>query len=373
MTTALLLAAAFFLAYSNGANDNFKGVATLYGSGTANFRSALVWATVATFAGALTAGMLAQGLIALFSGKGLVPAAALDHTFMTAATLGAAATVFFTALAGIPISTTHALTGALAGAGLLAAGGEIDFSVLGRGFFYPLALSPLVAIALVSTLALVWRTRERRPSATQRCVCVGETRPAVAVAATGAARRSLPVLGGLGLRAAIGSVDACARAGLQTGLVFPAGGRFLRDHLHFLSAGAVSFARGVNDTPKIAAIALAAAAFDADISIYLIAACMALGGLLHSARMADTLAHKVVAFTPSEGTLANLVTSALVIFASNWGLPVSTTHVAVSSLFGLGVVKGEANWALVGGILCAWLLTLPTALCCSAALYLFMA
>ena len=75
MTTSLiaLLIAVLFLAYVNGANDNFKGVATLFGSGTANYRTALVWATVTTLAGSLCALLLAQGLIDTFKGKDLVP------------------------------------------------------------------------------------------------------------------------------------------------------------------------------------------------------------------------------------------------------------------------------------------------------------
>ena len=46
MSLAFLALAACFLAYSNGANDNFKGVATLFGSGTAGYRTAISWATV---------------------------------------------------------------------------------------------------------------------------------------------------------------------------------------------------------------------------------------------------------------------------------------------------------------------------------------
>jgi len=53
MTWIFLAVIIFALAYSNGANDNFKGVATLYGSGTAVYRKALIWATVTTFAGSL--------------------------------------------------------------------------------------------------------------------------------------------------------------------------------------------------------------------------------------------------------------------------------------------------------------------------------
>jgi|GEM_PF-2553971 len=60
MITTLAILFGVFLAYANGANDNFKGVATLFGSGTAGYRGALLWATATTFAGSLAAGILGQ-------------------------------------------------------------------------------------------------------------------------------------------------------------------------------------------------------------------------------------------------------------------------------------------------------------------------
>ncbi len=71
--TLLLLIGVAFLAYSNGANDNFKGVASLFGSRTCGYRVAISWATVTTFAGSAAAIFLAQDLLKKFSGKGLVP------------------------------------------------------------------------------------------------------------------------------------------------------------------------------------------------------------------------------------------------------------------------------------------------------------
>jgi PiT family inorganic phosphate transporter len=57
MLSWAILGAVLFLAYANGANDNFKGVATLLGSRTAGYRKALSWATVTTLAGSLGAGI----------------------------------------------------------------------------------------------------------------------------------------------------------------------------------------------------------------------------------------------------------------------------------------------------------------------------
>ena len=54
MLSAFIFLAVCFLAYSNGANDNFKGVASLFGSRTCGYHAAISWATVATFAGSVT-------------------------------------------------------------------------------------------------------------------------------------------------------------------------------------------------------------------------------------------------------------------------------------------------------------------------------
>src|SRR5689334_21481675 len=72
MITFLLFCAICWLAFSNGANDNFKGVATLYGSGAASYNQALRWATLTTIVGGVCSLLLASMLVVAFSGKGLV-------------------------------------------------------------------------------------------------------------------------------------------------------------------------------------------------------------------------------------------------------------------------------------------------------------
>src|SRR3989449_5560579 len=135
MLVAILFLAVVFVAYSNGANDNFKGVASLFGSRTTSYRTAISWATITTFAGSLAAIFLAQGLLKKFSGKGLVPDSfTASPEFLLAVAIGAGATVIIATLTGFPISTTHGLTGALLGAGLVATAGQVNLSVLGRAF-----------------------------------------------------------------------------------------------------------------------------------------------------------------------------------------------------------------------------------------------
>jgi PiT family inorganic phosphate transporter len=149
VTIVFLLLTTFFLAYTNGANDNFKGVATLFGSGTTNYKRALAWATATTFAGSIVAVFIGAELVQSFSGKGLVPdGVALDPQFLSAVGFGAALTVLAATRFGFPISTTHAMTGALLGAGLVATGGDVSWSKLGGAFFLPLLVSPVLAVVL---------------------------------------------------------------------------------------------------------------------------------------------------------------------------------------------------------------------------------
>jgi len=104
-----LIAAALFVVFSNGANDNFKGFATVWGSDTLNYRHALTLATLATVAGSLASLMLADTLLQQFSAKGLVPdVVAGAPLFIMSVASGAAATVFLATRLGFPVSTTMA-------------------------------------------------------------------------------------------------------------------------------------------------------------------------------------------------------------------------------------------------------------------------
>src|ERR1043165_8569009 len=152
----LLLLAVVFLAYSNGANDNFKGVASLFGSRTCSYSTAIWWATLTTGAGSIATLFLAPSLLEKFSGKGLVPdALTTQPEFLLAVALGAGATVILATLLGFPISTTHGLTGALTGAGVVAAGAGVNFGVLGKQFLLPLLASPLLALVVGAVVYLL--------------------------------------------------------------------------------------------------------------------------------------------------------------------------------------------------------------------------
>ena len=71
MAIAFVIIGVLWLSYSNGANDNFKGVATIYGSGTTSFRKTLLWATMATAAGCVGSVFFAGKLVTVVSGEGI--------------------------------------------------------------------------------------------------------------------------------------------------------------------------------------------------------------------------------------------------------------------------------------------------------------
>ena len=304
MLLTFLIIAVAFVAFTNGANANFKGVASLYGSGTTTLKVALWWGTLTTFAGSIAAVFLAEGMIKKFSGKGLVSDELLQSPSFTAAVAsGAALTSFLATRFGFPVSTTHALVGALLGAGLAGSGDQVHFAALGRNFFYPLFFSPLLAIVLGASIYWILRSLRLAPDERNQVL----------------------------------------------------------DVAHFASAGAASFARGLNDTPKMAALLLIAPQMQTRYAILMIGIMIAIGALFDARKVAETLGKKVTGMTPGQGFAANLVTAILVATASFHSLPVSTTHVSVGSLLGMGASTGQAKWRNVIEILLAWVTTVPCA------------
>lgn len=302
MLILVLFLSVCFVAFTNGANANFKGVASLYGSGTTSRRVALYWGTATTFAGSIAALFLAEGLLKKFSGRGIVPDELVQSpAFVSSVATGAALTSFLATRFGFPVSTTHALVGALLGAGLAGSGSEVQFAALVKNFLYPLFFSPIVAMLLAAVVYWLLRTLRLAPDHRTRTL----------------------------------------------------------DVMHFASTGAASFARGLNDTPKMAALLLAAPSLDIRWGFLAIAVTIAIGGLLDADRVAETLGKKVTGMNPGQGFAASLVTAGLVTTASFHSLPVSTTHVSVGSLLGIGAITRQAKWWKVGEILLAWVSTVP--------------
>lgn len=308
----LIVIAVALVAYANGANANFKGVASLFGSGTTSYRTAVNWAAITTAAGSVAALFLAATMLKAFSGKGLVPAALIAQpAFLFSVAAGAGVANLLATRLGFPVSTTHMLMGGLLGAGLVANAGSVHAATLWANFAKPMLLSPMIAVLAGGLIYVVLKI----------------------------------------LRLAL---DHRTRT---------------LDALHFLSAGAVCFARGLNDTPKMAALLIGVHWLGTSSGMLLVAAAMAAGGLISARQVAETLAHKITGMNPGQGFAANLATALLVTTASLHGLPVSTTHVSVGALLGIGITTRQAKWRTVIPVLTAWVVSLPCAAVLAALIY----
>jgi inorganic phosphate transporter, PiT family len=360
-----LLISTLFLAYANGANDNFKGVATLYGAYSLDYRAALWLGTGATFLGGLTSIVVATGLIKMFSGAGVVPAEiATLPSFLTAVSAAAGGTVILATILGLPVSTTHSLTGAIIGTGLVFVGPHLNLALLGKSFALPLLVSPIVAVILtVVFYGLMHQIAQRTGIKRETCVCldgarltaVANLRPVPA----GAEGYATAYSHDGGQLITVASAQQCVEK--YGGKVLGLQVQQVTDAAHIASAAAVSFARGLNDTPKMLALLLAAQVMDLRYGALAIVVAMAIGGLLNARKVAQTMGRGISKMNDGQALSANLVTAFLVIVASRLGMPVSTTQVSVGAIAGVGLVNGTANGKMISGILASWLMTLPIA------------
>ncbi|MDP9379233.1 MAG: inorganic phosphate transporter [Chloroflexota bacterium] len=317
LATPLGLTAMLGLAYANGANDVSRGTATLVGAGVTDYRRALLWGTLWTGAGAVASAFAARELVATFSAGLLANGARFAPPAALAVLIGTIGWLLLATRTGLPVSTTHSITGAVVGVGMVSSGvSGVAWEKVAQKVALPLALGPVLAVGLgLAAYALLRLSPERVP--------------------------------------------------------YPA--------LHWLSSGGTSIARALNDTPKIVALgagfSMAAGSESVPTWIFLAtAAAMVTGSWDGGRRVTHTLAERVTRLDEREGLGANLATALLVAFASTRGLPVSTTHVASAAIVGVGARRGRGavRWRTVGEVALAWVVTLPVTALIGIAAYLLV-
>ena len=160
------------IAYFNGANDVSKGIATLVGSGLTNYRRAILWGTVCTGLGGLSGALLAAAMVQTF-GKGLLANGTVPTFAAALATiLGASTCVAIATRTGMPVFTTHAIVGSLAGVAAIAYGLHgIKWSALMAKIALPLLLSPILALPLTLAAIRAMRLIQSRFSSEADCAC----------------------------------------------------------------------------------------------------------------------------------------------------------------------------------------------------------
>jgi len=333
------------LAWANGANDVSRGVATLAGSGVADAKRAVVWGTACTFLGGMAAVLWGAALVETFSSGFVAAEFPVSPAFVAAALFGAATWILTATWQGLPVSTTHALIGGIVGAAFALAGPSgVQTAAIAHRAFLPLLLSPFLALALSGVLMLAVQELTRRVPAWAPGCCTQDEW-----------RRDR-------FRCRSGAPPAEERPRRER----------LWTVLHWLSAGATSFARGLNDVPKIAAFLILTVALLPDSTggwasaanmIGAVALAMAVGGAWGGYRVLRVLAFRVTPLNAASGLTANVGTSMLVLTASPFGLPVSTTHVSTGALFGIRLAgrRKPDGYDALKLVLFGWLITFPVA------------
>jgi inorganic phosphate transporter, PiT family len=360
--TLAALACGVFVAYLNGANDVSKGIATLAGSGVTSYKRAILWGALWTGMGGLVSSVVSKAMLGTF-GAGLLREGSnptLDGAL--AALLGAAACVGIATLAGLPVSTTHAIIGSVIGVYSFSLGfAAINWGALGGKTVLPLLASPILALALVVVILRAESLVGSHLGKAPECLCV-EVQPSAVTSGFAVEGSSLAV------SQAVPQVEIAVDTEMACATKQPRAFRITMTHLHWLTSGGTSFARGLNDTPKIVALVLVTAALSAGthfgntLAFAAVALGMVAGSWMAGRKVTKVLAERVTPMDHREGFFANLVTAGLVGPGAALGLPMSTTHVSSGAIIGVGVPKkAELNWKTVQGMVLAWVLTIPLA------------
>jgi PiT family inorganic phosphate transporter len=310
-----LVVLALVFDFSNGFHDAANSIATVVSTRVLPPRMAVVWAALFNF----VAFLVFQTEVANTVGKTVDPAV-VSEAVIFAGLVGAIAWNVLTWWLGLPTSSSHALIGGFAGAGIAKAGfGVLDSDSLQKTILF-IALSPLLGLALgfVLMLAGLWLFRRSSPA----------------------------------------RVDGLFR------------------RLQLLSAAAFGLGRGSNDAQKTMGIIAALLVgtgylrleengdFPVPLWVVLTAhAALALGTLAGGWRIVQTLGQRITALKPVGGFSAETAAACSLYLVTALGIPVSTTHTITGAIVGVGATRrlSAVRWGVAGRIVWAWLLTIPAA------------
>jgi len=304
----LVVAFALLFDFTNGWHDSANAVATVISTRVMAPITAIVMAAILNFAGAFLSTAVAKTI-----GSDIVDPHQVTQLLTLAALLSAIVWNTFTVWIGMPVSSSHAIVGGVIGAAVAQSG----FAILkGRGILKiveAFLVSPILGFAI--GLFVIWLL--------------------VAIFA-----RSRP--------SRVNSFFGRAQ---------------------MISAGFMALSHGSNDAQKSMGI-VTLALFSAgklskiDVPTWVVGACalaMGIGTAAGGRKIIRTLGMKMIHLRPYQGFAAETSASAVILTASHFGLPVSTTHVISSAIMGVGAQKGVSavRWGVARNILLAWTFTLP--------------
>lgn len=394
----------FYMTWGIGANDVANAMGTSVGSGAITVKQAIIIAAIFEFAGAFLAG----GQVTATIRGGIIQPAAVEGSpellvyGMLSSLLAAAIWLMVASQRGWPVSTTHTIVGAIVGFAVAGIGINSVQWVKIAAIASSWLLSPLLGgiLALLLMLSIRWLILN-----TERPFDQARKWGPLYVFLVGFTTSLFTLFQGLDhLKITLSGLESLA-VSILIGLILAfIGHRMIQRiqinddadrHSHFASvekafvpmmiftACAMAFAHGSNDVangigPMAAVLSIIGSGGKVVQSSHLPLWVLLLGGagiVIGLATMGykvmQTLGTKITELTPTRGYCATLASAMTVVLASKTGMPISTTHVVVGAVIGVGLARGigALDLRVLGNIFVSWLVTLPIGGLLSAAIF----
>ena len=398
---ALAVVFGLYMTWGIGANDVANAMGTSVGSGAISVKQAIIIAAIFEFAGAFIAG----GNVTKTIRKGIIDPSSIVNQpeilvyGMLAALLAAAIWLMIASTKGWPVSTTHSIVGAVIGFAVVGIGVDaVEWGKVGQ-----IAASWVVSPVLGGTIAFLLMMSIRRLILNTENPFQSAKRwgPGY-VFLVGFIISLVTLFKGLKHLNIELSVGMSFLAAVTFGLVLAFIGWMLINRVkvdpdadrdfHFASvekvltpmmiftACAMAFAHGSNDVangigPLAAVVSIVQSGGEVAQKASLPLWILVLGGVgivtglaTMGYRVMKTIGSGITQLTPSRGYCATLAAAATVVLASRTGLPVSTTHIAVGAVIGVGLARGVGaiDLRVIGNIVVSWVITLPIGAALSA-------
>jgi PiT family inorganic phosphate transporter len=305
--------------YINGFHDSANAIATVVSTKVLTARAAILYAGVLNMVGAFFGTHVASTI-----GKGIVQTESVTQGVILCALLAAIIWNLITWYYGIPSSSSHALIGGLIGAGIAKAGLQVvKIDGVLHKVVIPMITSPILGfcIGFFCMVSILWLFAKANPSTVNKYF----------------------------------------------------------KKLQLLSSGIMALSHGTNDAQKtMGIITLALVSFNIlpsfEVPFWVIFSCaltMGLGTMAGGWRIIRTMGSKMIKLKPVHGFAAETTAAVVILGASHFGIPVSTTHIISTSIMGVGSTKGvhAVKWGIVGNIIMAWVFTIPICMILAMILY----
>ena len=401
---AMAVVFGLYMTWGIGANDVANAMGTSVGSGAITVKQAIIIAAIFEFAGAFLAG----GHVTSTIRKGIIDPASIVDTpeilvfGMLAALLAAAIWLMIASTRGWPVSTTHSIVGAVVGFAIVGIGTDAvkwdKISQIVASWVVSPALGGLIAFLLMMSIRRFILNTDKPLESARRWgpgyVFLGGFVISLVTLFKGLKHLNIDL-----------SVPMSFLAATVFGFAIAAIGWWLIQRVEFeenadrdfhfasvekvftpmmiFTACAMAFAHGSNDVangigPLAAVVSIVSSggevAQKAELPIWILllgGAGIVIGLGTMGYRVMKTIGTKITALTPSRGFCATLAAAATVVLASRTGLPVSTTHIAVGAVIGVGLARGigAIDLRVIGGIVISWVVTLPVGAALSALIF----